>query len=160
MIKIFASNSSNIILIVILLKNNIWYFWIRCTCFLFIYDIRQSTKFGYIRYDWLEAIRNFPILLLNMSVFFPPKRITFDVDPRSYKFIEDLAYSIETQILKFWILGVFIHPEMQNKIVRPMVKDLAQLDLLFLSYGQVTVNIFPCLKNGKIYSYLAITKKR
>ena len=36
--------------------------------------------------------------------------------------------------------GVFIHPEMQNKIVRPMVKDLAQLDLPFLSYGQKTVN--------------------
>ena len=29
---------------------------------------------------------------------------------------------------------------MQNKILRPMVKKLAQLDLLFLSYGQITAN--------------------
>ena len=45
--------------------------------------------------------------------------------------LEDLAYPIETQILKFIILGVVIHPEMQSKILRPMVKDLAQLDLPF-----------------------------
>ena len=45
--------------------------------------------------------------------------------------IEDLAYPIETQTLKFWILGVVIYPEMQNKILRPMVKKLAQLDLQF-----------------------------
>ena len=39
--------------------------------------------------------------------------------------IEDLAHSIVTQILKFRILGVVIHPEIQNKIIRPMVKKLA-----------------------------------
>ena len=44
--------------------------------------------------------------------FFLLKRIMYDVDPSSYKFIKDLAYPIETQILKFWILGVVIHPEM------------------------------------------------
>ena len=67
--------------------------------------------------------------------------------------LEDLAYPIETQILKFWILGVVIHPEMQSKILRPMVKKLAQLDLLFLSYGQITVNFGKMVKIG-------ITQKR
>ena len=84
----------------------------------------------------------------------------FDVDPRSYKFIEDLAYSIETQILKFWILGVVIHPEMQSKILRPMVKELAQFDLPFLSYGQITANFDHFLKMAKFDSILAITQKR
>ena len=45
---------------------------------------------------------------------------------------------------------------MQNKILRPMVKDLAQLGLPFLSNGQKTVNF---LKMAKIDSYLAITQK-
>ena len=39
-------------------------------------------------------------------------------------------------------MEVFIHPEMQNKILRTIVKDIAQLDLLFLSYGQMTVIFF------------------
>ena len=123
------------------------------------YSNRQSTKFGYIRYDWLEAIRNFPILLLNMSVCFFPKRITFDVDPMSYKFIEDLAYLIETQILKFWSLGVVIDPEMQSKILRPMVKELAQLDLPFLSYGKKTANFDHFLENGKIWQLFGHNSK-
>ena len=38
---------------------------------------------------------------------------------------------------------------MQNDILRPMVKELAQLNLLFLSYGQITVNFLHFPKNGK-----------
>ena len=51
--------------------------------------------------------------------------------------------------MKFKILGVFIHPQMHNEILRPMVKELAQLDLPFLSYGQITVNFCCFSKNGK-----------
>ena len=36
-------------------------------------------------------------------------------------------------------LGGFKQPGMHNKILRPMVKELAQLDLQFLSYGQNTI---------------------
>ena len=38
---------------------------------------------------------------------------------------------------------------MEKKILRPMVKDLALLDLPFLSYGQITVNFSNIFKNGK-----------
>ena len=51
--------------------------------------------------------------------------------------------------MKFRILGVAIHPEKQNEILRPMVKELAQLDLPFLSYGQKTVNFLHFSKNRK-----------
>ena len=55
-------------------------------------------------------------------------------------------------------MGVVIHPEMQNKILRPMVKELAQLDLPFFSIGQITANFDSFfLKMAKIDSYLAIT---
>ena len=67
--------------------------------------------------------------------------------------LEDLAYPIEIQILKFWILGIVIHPKMQNRILRLMVKDLAQLDLPFLSYDQITVNYCHFLKNGKNWQF-------
>ena len=50
--------------------------------------------------------------------------------------IENLVYPILNQILKFLFLWVVIHPELCIEILRPMVKDLAQLDLPFLSYGQ------------------------
>ena len=73
---------------------------------------------------------------------------------------EDLAYRIETQIFKFWIFGVVIHPEMPNKILRPMVKELVQLDLPFLSCGQITVNFDHFLKMAKFDSVLAITQKQ
>ena len=53
---------------------------------------------------------------------------------------------------------------MQNRILRPMVEESAQLDLLFFSYSQITVNSGhfskKCLKMAKIESYLAITQKR
>ena len=53
---------------------------------------------------------------------------------------------------------------MQNKILRPMVKESAQLDLPFLSYSQKTVNFchFSTFsgKMAKIDSYLAITQER
>ena len=52
--------------------------------------------------------------------------------------------------MKFKILGFFIHPQMHNEIIRPMVKELAQLDLPFLSYGQITVHFCYFFKNGKI----------
>ena len=51
--------------------------------------------------------------------------------------------------MKFQIIGVAIHPEKQNEILRPMVKDLSQLDLPFLSYGQKTVNFLHFSKNRK-----------
>ena len=51
--------------------------------------------------------------------------------------------------MKFKILGVSIHPEMHNKILRPMVKKLDQLDLPFLSYGQITVHFCHFFKIGK-----------
>ena len=38
---------------------------------------------------------------------------------------------------------------MQNKILRPMVKEVAQFGLPFLSYGQITVNFSNIFKNGK-----------
>ena len=56
--------------------------------------------------------------------------------------LENWAYPIETQILKFWFLWVFIHPELRIKILRPVEKDLAQSDLPVLSYGQKTANFF------------------
>ena len=52
--------------------------------------------------------------------------------------IEDLAYPIETQILKFWIFGVVIYPEMHIEILKPWVKELAQSDLPFFRCGQKT----------------------
>ena len=39
--------------------------------------------------------------------------------------------------------------EMQNKILRPMVKEIAQLDLLLLIFSQITVNFCHFSKNGK-----------
>ena len=60
----------------------------------------------------------------------------------------------------FGILGFVIHPEVQSKIIRPMVKDLAQLDLPFLSYGQITANFDLFLKMAKLDSILAITQKQ
>ena len=54
--------------------------------------------------------------------------------------LKDWVNPIETQILKFWFLWVFIHPELRIKILRPMEKDLAQSDLPVLSYGQKTEN--------------------
>ena len=41
-----------------------------------------------------------------------------------------------------------------------MVKELAQLDLPFLSYGQITANFDHLLKIAKFDSILAITKKQ
>ena len=38
---------------------------------------------------------------------------------------------------------------MQNNILRPMVKDLAQLELPFLSYGQMIVDFFHSLESVK-----------
>ena len=59
--------------------------------------------------------------------------------------------------MKFLILGVVIHPELHLKIIRPMEKDLAQLDLLFLYKSKKTVN-FSGLK--KIYNLLVLTYKQ
>ena len=53
---------------------------------------------------------------------------------------ENWVYPIETQILKFWVFWVVIHPELRIEILRPMEKDLAQSDLPVLSYGQKTAN--------------------
>ena len=55
---------------------------------------------------------------------------------------------IENRILKLLIFGVVIHLEMQSKILRPMVKKLAQLDLPFSSYGQITVKFCHFQENG------------
>ena len=56
---------------------------------------------------------------------------------------------IENRILKLLIFGVVIHLEMQNNILRPMVKDLAQLELPFLSYGQIIVYFSYSLESVK-----------
>ena len=46
--------------------------------------------------------------------------------------------------------GGLILPEMEKKKKRrPMVKELALLDLPFLSYGQIPVNFSNIFKNGK-----------
>ena len=60
--------------------------------------------------------------------------------------IEDLAYPIKTQNLKFWLFQVFIYLGIQNKILRHIVKELAQLDLLFLCYVKITVIFSHSLK--------------
>ena len=62
-----------------------------------------------------------------------------------------MAYPIITQILKFRFLCVVIHPELRIKILRPMVKELAQSDLPFSSYGQKTA-IFVLMKKA-IFGY-------
>ena len=49
--------------------------------------------------------------------------------------------------MKLWILGVAIHPEKQNEILGPMVKELAQLNLAFLSYDKKLVNFLHFSKN-------------
>ena len=49
---------------------------------------------------------------------------------------------------------------MQRKILRSMVKELAQLDLPFFSYDQITVNLATFKKMAKIDSYLALAKRR
>ena len=56
-----------------------------------------------------------------------------------HRAVENWAYPYKSQIWKFWNIGVVIHPELYFKILRPMVKELAQSDLLFWSYGQKTV---------------------
>ena len=52
--------------------------------------------------------------------------------------LENLAYPYKSQILKFWNMGVAIHPELYFEILRPMVKKKLKSDLPFLSYGQKT----------------------
>ena len=46
-------------------------------------------------------------------------------------------------------MGVAIHPEKQNDILRPVVEELVQLDLPFLSYGQITIKFYYLKNNGK-----------
>ena len=46
-------------------------------------------------------------------------------------------------------MGVAIHPELYFEIVRPMVKELAQSDLPFRSYDQITVKLYHYKNNGK-----------
>ena len=53
--------------------------------------------------------------------------------------LEDWAYPYKSQIWKFWNRGVVIHPELYFEILRPMVNELAQTDLPFWSYDQITV---------------------
>ena len=53
-------------------------------------------------------------------------------------------------------MGVAIHSEKENEILRPMVKELAQLNLPFLSYGQITANfdhIFLSGKNRQLFGH-------
>ena len=73
--------------------------------------------------------------------------------------LENWAYPYKSQIWKFWNIGVVIHPELYFKILRPMVKELAQSNLPCLSYGKnlsFICNISKCYKND---SYLVITSK-
>ena len=59
--------------------------------------------------------------------------------------------------MKFRILGVVIHPELHLKIIRPMEKDLAQLDLLFSYKSKKTIDLAGL---EKIYSLLGLTYKQ
>ena len=61
--------------------------------------------------------------------------------------LENLAYPYKSQILKFWNMGVAIHPELYFEILRPMVKKKLKSDLPFLSYGQKTA-IFVVMKKA------------
>ena len=51
-------------------------------------------------------------------------------------------------------MGGFIYPELYFEILRPMVKDLAQLDLPFLSYGPMDVNFCCFFRNIKNLLFL------
>ena len=62
--------------------------------------------------------------------------------------------------MKFSILGVGMHPELHMKILRHMVKELAQLDLPFLNYTQKTANLKKKLEMANIDSLFALTRKR
>ena len=53
-----------------------------------------------------------------------------------HKALENLAYPYKSQILKFWNIGVAIHPELYFEILRPMVKKVAQLDLVYWRNSQ------------------------
>ena len=53
--------------------------------------------------------------------------------------LENWAYLYESQIWKFWNMGVVIHTELYFEILRPMVKELVQSDLPFWGYDQITV---------------------
>ena len=52
--------------------------------------------------------------------------------------LQNWEYPYKSQILKFWNMGVIIHPELYFEILRPMVKELAQSDLPFWIYNQIT----------------------
>ena len=69
--------------------------------------------------------------------------------------LENLAYPYKSQILKFWNMGVAIHPELYFEILRPMVKKVAQSDLPFLGYGQKDCNF--CFDEKRLF--LAISSK-
>ena len=56
-----------------------------------------------------------------------------------HRAVENWAYPYKSQIWKFWNMGVVIHPELYFEILRPMVNELAQTDLPFWSYDQITV---------------------
>ena len=53
---------------------------------------------------------------------------------------------IISQFFNFIVFGVIIHPDVSQKILRHMVKELAFYDLQFLSYGKKTVIYWPFLK--------------
>ena len=53
-----------------------------------------------------------------------------------------------------------MHPELHLKILRYIVKDLAQLDLPFLNYTQKTANFKKKSEMANIDSLFALTRKR
>ena len=60
--------------------------------------------------------------------------------------LENWEYPYKSQIWKFWNIGVVIHPELYFKILRPMVKELAQSNLPCLSYGKKSINYLQYFK--------------
>ena len=46
-------------------------------------------------------------------------------------------------------MGVAIHSEKENEILRPMVKELAQSDLSLWGYSQKTVNFYHFKEYGQ-----------
>ena len=68
--------------------------------------------------------------------------------------LENWAYPYKSQILKFWNMGVAIHPELYFEILRPMVKKLAQSELwqksiIYLQYFKMLWKYIYLILNSK-----------
>ena len=69
---------------------------------------------------------------------------------------EDFVYPYIKSNFKFWILRVVIYPEMHIKILRSMVKELAQSNLQFLRYSKKTANFYNLLRNCREWQFFGL----